>query len=126
MYEQDYIMRQIRQIIQILMKVIFNIDSPSSATELIKDMQTREIADEMLRKIDNGNIAEAEEMLFSLIQNRTTGNLLAGLVFYSYLNEKDDDYLEMNNYSRSDVENSIKRLLSVYGLDHMAYLFFYD
>lgn len=126
MFEQDYIMRQIHQIIQVLMKTIFNIDSPSPSTALIKDMETRKIADDMLRNIDGGNIAEAEEMLFSLIQNRTMDNLLAGIVFYSYLNEKDDEYLEMNLYSRGDAENSIKRLLSEYGLEYMANLFFYD
>ena len=126
MFEQDYIMRQIHQIIQVLMKTIFNIDSPSPSKELIKDMETKKIADDMLRTIDNGKIAEAEEILFSLIQNRTLDNLLTGIVFYSYLNEKDDAYLEMNHYSRGDAENCLKRLLSEYGLEYMANLFFYD
>lgn len=126
MFEQDYIMRQIHQIIQVLMKIIFNIDSPSPSTALIKNMETREIADDMLRNMDNGNINEAEKKLFSLIQNRTMDDLLVALVFYSHLNEKEDDFFETNNYSRSYVENSIKRLLSEYGLEHLAYLFFYD
>ena len=126
MFEQDYIMRQIHQIIQVLMKVIFKIDSPSPSTAYIKDAETRQIADDMLKNIDVGNIAEAEEMLFSLIQNKTMDNLMAGLVLYSHINEKDDAYLEMNHYSRGTAENSMKRLLSEYGLEHMANLFFYD
>mgnify|MGYP001630922529 CR=1 FL=1 len=126
MFEQDYIMKQMYQIIQVLMKTVFKIDSPSPSTELIKDMETRKIADDMLKDIDNGKIAEAEEILFSLIQNRTLDNLLTGIVFYSYLNEKDDVYLEMNHYSRVDTKNSIKRLLSEYGLEYMANLFFYN
>lgn len=124
MFEQDYIMRQMYQIIQALMKTVFKIDSPSPSTELIKDMETRKIADDMLKDIDNGKIAEAEEILFSLIQNRTLDNLLTGIVFYSYLNEKDDVYLEMNHYSRVNAKNSIKRLLSEYGLKYMENLFF--
>lgn len=126
MFEQDYIMRQIQQIIQILMKIIFKIDTPSPETFLIKEIGKRELADDMLRNIDSGNIAEAEQMLFTTIQNRTLDDLLVALVFYSYLNEKEDDFFETNNYSRSYVENSIKRLLSEYGLEHLAYLFFYD
>lgn len=126
MFERDYIMRQIHQIIQVLMKIIFNIDSPSPSTALIKNMETREIADDMLRNVDNGNINESEKKLFSLIQNRTMDDLLVALVFYSHLNEKEDDFFETNNYSRSYVENSIKRLLLEYGLEHLAYLFFYD
>ena len=123
MFEQDYIMRQIHQIIQVLMKLIFKIDSPSPSTEYIKDAETRQIADDMLKNIDIGNIAEAEEMLFSLIQNKTMDNLLAGLILYSHINEKEDEFLEMNHYSRSDAENSIKRLLSEYGLENIASLF---
>lgn len=126
MFEQDYIMRQIHQIIQVLMKLIFKIDSPSPSTAYIKDAETRQTADDMLKRIDIGNIAEAEEMLFSLIQNKTMDNLMAGLVLYSHINEKDDEYLETNHYSRSKAENSMKRLLSEYGLEHMANLFFYD
>ncbi|HEZ7986022.1 MAG TPA: DUF6483 family protein [Ruminococcus sp.] len=126
MFEQDYIMRQIQQIIQILMKIIFKIDTASPETFLIKEIGKREQADDMLRNIDSGNIAEAEQMLFTTIKNRTLDDLLVALVFYSHLNEKDDDFFETNNYSRSYVENSIKRLLSEYGLEHLAYLFFYD
>lgn len=126
MFEQDYIMRQIQQIIKILMKIIFKIDTPSPETFLIKEIGKREQADDMLRNIDSGNIAEAEQMLFTTIKNRTLDDLLVALVFYSHLNEKDDDFFETNNYSRSYVENNIKRLLSEYGLEHLAYLFFYD
>lgn len=126
MFEQDYIMRQIQQIIQILMKIIFKIDTASPETFLIKEIGKREQADDMLRNIDSGNIAEAEQMLFTTIKNRTLDDLLVALVFYSHLNEKDDDFFETNNYSRSYVENNIKRLLSEYGLEHLAYLFFYD
>lgn len=126
MFEQDYIMRQIQQIIKILMKIIFKIDTPSPETFLIKEIGKREQADDMLRNIDSGNIAEAEQMLFTTIKNRTLDDLLVALVFYSHLNEKEDDFFETNNYSRSYVENSIKRLLSEYGLEHLAYLFFYD
>jgi hypothetical protein len=71
-------------------------------------------------------LAEAEKMLFSLIQNKTMDSLLAGFVLYSHINEKDDEFLEMNHYSRSDAENSIKRMLSECGLENMADLFFYE
>ena len=126
MFEQDYIMRQIHQLIQVLMKLIFNIDSPSPSTAYIKDAETKQITEDMLKSTDLGNIAEAEKMLFSLIQNKTMDNLMVGLILYSHINKKDDAYLEMNHYSRGMAENSMKRLLSEYGLEHMANLFFYD
>lgn len=124
MFEQDYIMRQIHQIIEILMKVIFNIDNRYLSIDLIKDTETRETADDMLKNADIGNINEAEKKLCELIENRTMDSLLAGLIFYSYLNEKEDDYLEINGFSRDEVENGIRHLLSEYGLEDMADIFF--
>ncbi len=125
MYEQDYIMRQIHQIIEVLVKILFNVENQYLSVDLIKDTETKESADDMLRNIDAGNINEAENKLCELIENRTMDSLLAGLIFYSYLNEKDDDYLEINGFSRDEVENGIKHLLSEYGLETMADIFFY-
>ena len=126
MFEQDYIMRQIQQILKVLVKVLFNVDSETITSSLIQDTETRETADYLLRKADSGNISEAENKFFELTENKTMNNFLLGIVFYSYLNEKDDAYLEMNHYSRGDAENCLKRLLSEYGLEYMANLFFYD
>ena len=126
MFEQDYIMRQIQQILKVLVKVLFNIDSETISSSLIQDRETKEIADDLLRKIDSGHINEAENELSELIENGAMNNLLVGIVFYSYLNEKDDNYFEINYFSRDEVENSIKHLLSKYGLETMADIFFYD
>lgn len=125
MFEQDYIMRQIHQIIEVLVKLLFNVENQYLSINLIKDTETKESADDMLRNVDIGNIHEAENKLFEMTENRTMDSLLAGLIFYSHLNEKDDDYLEINGFSRDEVENGIKRLLSEYGLETMADLFFY-
>lgn len=125
MFEQDYIIRQIHQIIEVLVKILFNVDNQYLSVNLIKDTETKESADDMLRNIDVGNIHEAENKLSELIEKRTMDSLLAGLIFYSYLNEKDDDYLEINGFSRDEVENGIKHLLSEYGLETMADIFFY-
>ncbi|MDE7105244.1 MAG: hypothetical protein K2O36_05125 [Ruminococcus sp.] len=126
MFEQDYIMRQIQQILKVLVKVLFNIDSETISSSLIQDRETKQIADDLLRKIDSGNINEAENELSELIENGAMNNLLVGIVFYSYLNEKDDNYFEINYFSRDEVENGIKHLLSKYGLETMADIFFYD
>lgn len=125
MFEQDYIMRQIQQILKVLVKVLFNVDSETITSSLIQDTETRETADYLLRKADSGNISEAENKFSELTENKTMNNLLLGMVFYSYLNEKDDDYLENNNFSRDEVENGVKRLLSEYGLEDIGNIFFY-
>lgn len=125
MFEQDYIMRQIQQIIKVLVKVLFNVDSETITSSMIQDTETRETAEYLLKKIDGGNIGEVENEFSELTENKIMDNLLLGMVFYSYLNEKDDDYLESNNFSRDEVENGIKRLLSDYGLEDISNIFFY-
>lgn len=125
MFEQDYIMRQIQQILKVLVKVLFNIDEKSPSLALIQNTETKETTGDLLRKIDSGNINDAENELSEMTDNTTMDNLLAGIIFYSYLNEKDDDYLKSHDFSREEVEDGIKNLLSKYGLQDMSDIFFY-
>lgn len=126
MFEQDYIMRQIQQILKVLVKVLFNIDDKSPSLALIQNAETKETVGDLLKKIDGGNINEAENEISEMTDNTTKDNLLAGIIFYSYLNEKDDDYLESHDFSREEVEDGIKNLLSKYGLQDMSDILFYD
>ena len=76
----------------------------------------------MIKEIIN----EAENELFELIENKITDNLLVGLIFYSYLNEKDDDYLTANHFSRDEVKDGVNHLITEFGLEGMANSFFPD
>jgi len=125
-FEQDYVMRQIKELTKALAKILFNVDSESPSAALIRDMRTRETADDLIRKIDNGRIHEAENELSELLQDRTMDNFWAGIVFYSYLNEKDDDTLENDGFSREKIKNGINHLVSEYGMETISDLFFYD
>lgn len=126
MYEQDYIMRQIHDITRAIAKMFFNVNVESPATEIIKDMQAMEKAQELLQKSDKGKICYAEADLFDLIKDNSLDNLLVGLKFYSYINNKDDEELERGKFSRVKVKAGITRLLTEYGLKNMADLFFFE
>ncbi len=126
MYEQDYVMRQIQDLARAIVKMFFNVDVESSAMEVIKDMQAKERAMELLRQCDDKNICYAEGELFELINNNTMDNLLVGITFYSYLNDMDDEKLAEANFSRDKIQDGITRLLAKYGLENMAHLFFYE
>lgn len=126
MWEQDYIMRQIHQILKILVKVLFNVSDESPSLALIQDVETKEAVGDLLKNIDDGNINQAENEISEMTDNTTKDNLLAGIIFYSYLNEKDDEYLESHDFSREEVEDGVKNLLSKYGLENMSDILFYD
>ena len=117
MFEQDYIMRQIHQFIRVLVKMLFNIDSEIPASQLLEYTNSKGPAEDLLRKIDDGNINDAENELFELIEDKSKDGLFTGIVFYSHLNDKDDDFLESNDFSRDEVEDGIRHLLSEYDID---------
>lgn len=127
MFEQDYIMRLIKDAVRMAVKLIFQIETDDFSPYLIENPETRETTEKLLRKSDAGSIQEtAQELLSNIRQNPTLDNLLSGLVFYSYLSDKDEDYLSEHDSSPEELKNGMKQLLSVYGMDSFAESFFFD
>lgn len=108
-YEKDYIMRLIKQIIQILLEVIFN-----------KDLSTYEMpsenedlrGDSLLAKIttlaDSGKINEAENLLAEELDGGGGNVYETALIFYDHINCYDDDFLKRNDFSREEIRQGVK------------------
>lgn len=45
------------------------------------------------------------------------------LLFYSYLNDKENDFLEKHNYSREEIKTGLRTVISQYGLDSLGEMF---
>ena len=60
MFEQDYIMRLVKEMIRMLLKLLFNIDTESPSTDLMESVEQRAFLNELLDMIDKGKINEAE------------------------------------------------------------------
>ncbi|MDL2302723.1 DUF6483 family protein [Lachnospiraceae bacterium OttesenSCG-928-D06] len=45
------------------------------------------------------------------------------LLFYSYLNDKDDDFLESHYYSREEIKEGLKSVVSNYKLGSLVEIF---
>ncbi len=114
MFEQDYIMRQIKEMVRAILKLLFNIDTRSdSALEV--STQDWEVLDRLRELADRGCIDEAEDALFELPEDRE--NLKTALIFYSYLNDKPDDFLKEHDFSRDEIISGIKDILAKYSLE---------
>ena len=61
MFEQDYVMRLIKEMVRAILKLLFNIDTASPSAELLKDEEEQQTLDELLDMVDNGLINEAEK-----------------------------------------------------------------
>lgn len=70
--------------------------------------------------IDAGKINEAENRLYDLIIATDMGSLETALLFYSYLNDKTDKFLEENNFRREEVKLGMENVADVFGLSSIV------
>lgn len=123
MFEQDYIMRLVKEMVRAILKLIFNIDTESPTAELLEEQEEKETLDRLLRLVDNGSIDQAENELYELLAEENKTNLKIALLFYSYLNEKDNAFLEEYNFSREEVEEGLRTVAAQYGLSGIGEMF---
>lgn len=123
MFEQDYIMRIIREMIRVILKLMFNIDTISPTSELLKESKEKQTLNELYGLVDEGKINEAENIIYDLTEKGDISNLKTALLFYSYLNDKDNSFFEVNDFSREEIKDGLMNILSEYGLNSIAEMF---
>ncbi|MBR0387195.1 MAG: hypothetical protein IJH85_05305 [Clostridia bacterium] len=101
-FEKDYIMRLIHGVSRMLAWMIFG-KNIAEEEELVSLMEKtcRENHDYLRQMIDSGQINQAEEKLFDLIETVAWDDRqIAALVlsFYDYLNSRDDDFLARSDF----------------------------
>lgn len=84
----------------------------------------------LLQRIDQGEINEAENELLAYMEGKrsvekaalqdigTVDNTILDMALsvYGYMNEKEDIFLEQNNYCRQEIEEGIRGLLMRFGV----------
>ena len=127
MVEQDYIMRLIKELVRTLLKLLFQIDLENPYTEVYKENEEKSALQALIDLIDRGLINDAENQLYDLISesspDNSQSNLKTALLFYAYLNEKNNAYLEANDFSREEVRQGLKYVIDQYSLHGLAEAF---
>lgn len=126
MFEQDYIMRLIHEMIRMLLKVVFHIDTDSPLIQQVKENESKIILEDLLDELDEGYINEAENKVYALLDGTNQQSLEIALLFYEYLNDKDDDFLTQHNFSREEIQLGLKHATRQYGLSGLSDLFLSD
>lgn len=119
MFEQDYIMRLIREMVRTILKLVFDIQTDSPSAELLEKQEERELLESLLDMVDNGNAGRAEARLEELIDDNSS-SLMLELLFYSYLNDKPDEFLEESGLSREKIKLGLVQVMDRYGLGGIA------
>jgi hypothetical protein len=122
-FEQDYVMRLIKEMVRAILKLVFNIDTDSPISELLEDSEEKATLNKLLDMIDEGKVNEAENEIYEMTENLDKNYLEVALLFYSYLNDKSEEFLEENNFSRDEVKEGLETIVSRYGLNSIASVF---
>lgn len=123
MLQDDFILRQIREMIHAVMSMLFQVNASELSPEVIEDTSARTVLEELLALTDEGRIDEAENQLYEMTCDGDRQNLEIGLLFYYNLNGKDDDFLEVHNFSREEIMTGIQDLADRYQLSGIAEAF---
>lgn len=126
MFEQDYVMRLIKEMVRAILKLLFNIDAESPSAELLENKEEKETLENLLDMVDAGKINEAENRLYDLINDVDMGSLEIALLFYSHLNDKTDEFLEENDFCREEIKLGMENVVAVFGLSNIAKIFLTD
>ncbi|MGN0416079.1 MAG: DUF6483 family protein [Agathobacter sp.] len=137
-YENDFIMRQVRDMVRMLAKVLFGKNTATyeyhedflNETSLDDQESNRLLNDENRKKVllsdrlyfqlitmvNAGKINEAENLLSDKLDEDENGFFEAAPGFYEYLNTLSDDFLEKHDYSREEVKDGAQNLADRKGL----------
>ena len=125
--EKDYIMRMIKEMVRVLFSLAFG--KKYVSLELEKENKYEVSGKNLkifLNMIDLGQINEAENILLDSIDYTNKNEVMAVALFYQYLSEKDNQFLENNNYTKEEVLSGFKQLLMKSGYRDLLYLLKYD
>ena len=126
MFEDDYLLRLIKEMVRTVLKLVFNLELKDD--DPVSVVFESENAEKMLYLLtdlaDLGFIDDAENQLDDFTQNsKDMEALKVALLFYSHLNQMDNEFLEDHDYSREEIVSGVKDVLERYHLDSMSALF---
>lgn len=122
MYEEDFIMRQIREITAVIAKVLFG--KKADSMTLMLHQRERQKVEFLADKVKDGEIQDAVDELNRLAYNNTKENLMIGLEFYNQLCELDEDFFVENGYSLVKAREDFESFAEKFGLEQMTELYF--
>lgn len=119
--EKDYIMRIIKEMVRVLFSLMLGKKYVSVEQEAKNGYEVSgKKLDELLTMIDNGEINEAENLMLEDIDYSNRNELAAAALFYQYLSEKNEDFLQKNNYSKEEALDGINHIMQKAGYNDLV------
>lgn len=122
-FEKDYIMRIVKELVRMLLKLLFNVDTSRDMDEVIEQCEKESELKRLLTMIDDGQINEAENELYELIGEGDKDYLQMALLFYYHLASKDESFLIQHGYTMQEVKEGTENLIELYDINDIAQMF---
>lgn len=129
-YQTNKTKRTVYNTIRCIGVLLFGNNERYKQPKFIENAVQKSKYQELLRMIDTGKLNEAENELIADIEFGVAAsgeaeefldsnqNLLElALHVYGYMNEKDDEFLQENSYSREEIEDGVFYVMQIMGLE---------
>lgn len=121
--EKDYVMRMIKEMARVIFSVAFGKTYVSVEMEKANKYRVSGKAlNDLWEMIDAGQINEAENLLLENIDYADKEEVMGAALFYLYLSEKEDSFLEAHQYSKEEVLFGFKQLFERSGYQEILSL----
>lgn len=117
-YHHDWLMQQIEAISAMLKFIVSGQKTAIASIEERKNTVSggNELYLKLHALVAQRKICEAEDLLFSEMENTTLETLDAAIQFYTDLNQLSDEELEHANFSRDEIKTGLDEVCRTYGI----------
>ena len=123
MLENDYIVKQIKEMTRALINMLFHVDTDSPSEELLDSETAKEEYRNLCLMADRGELNEAGNALYDILEDEENESLKIALLYYSYINDKDSAFLEAHDYERDEIKSDLKDLVNRFGISGISEVF---
>lgn len=117
MYQQDYIMRTIKNLIKFLSKIVYGKDTiVYELSENEEYAQNDNLHKRLMTLLSEGKINKAENILFENFNPKDSRNMMVVIDFYQRLSNLDNEFLQVNNFSREEIEEGLRDIAKIAGI----------
>ena len=115
-FEQDYLMRMIKEMVKSLTAVLLKKNVHDLDLDEKADITGGDALKKLFDMADRGMINEAENLLLEKKDWNNPWYIREAMAFYEHINEYDDEFLEEHDYTREEIADGLKAILDYYGL----------
>ena len=118
----DFVLREISMLVRFLSKTVLQIETEGEEEIILYDQtaqqKNEDLDTELVLLVRSGQINEAENHLFEILEEeRTPQNFASAVSFYLTLNEMGEEELERNHFSREEIAEGFADVRKLFGIE---------